>query len=63
MDKKKVLTDKVIDKINDVIDALKEIEVKDAEERRIVESRIAVLEWLKSGQPGKVVVGNPPEKK
>lgn len=63
MDKKKVLTDKFVQKIDEAIDALREIKVENADEQRVIDSRVAVLKWLKSGQAGKLVVGTPPEDK
>ncbi len=63
MDKRRVLTDKFVQKVDEAIEALREITVENAEEQKVIDSRVAVLEWLKSGQAGKLVVGTPPEQK
>lgn len=56
MNKSKVLTPEVIEKIDAVIAAFKAIEVETDEERASIEARIAVMEWLKSGKRGTVQV-------
>lgn len=63
MDKKRVLTDKFVQKVDEAISALREIDVKDSDEQMVIDSRVAVLEWLKSGRAGKLVVGTPPAEK
>jgi hypothetical protein len=63
MDRKKVMTEKVIEKINDVISALQEITVENPADKSVIDSRIAILEWMKTGRSGKLIVGAKPDEK
>ena len=54
--KSKVLNEDVVAKIDAVISALMDIKVDNEEEKKSVDARIAVLEWLKSGRSGKLHV-------
>lgn len=56
MNKSKILNDKVIEKINAVIQELRNIKIETDQDKVSIESRIAVLEWLKSGRSGHLKV-------
>lgn len=56
MNKSKILNDKVIEKINAVIQELRNIKIETDQDKISIESRIAVLEWLKSGRSGHLKV-------
>lgn len=56
MNKSKILNDKVIEKINAVIQELRSIKIETDQDKVSIESRIAVLEWLKSGRSGHLKV-------
>lgn len=55
MNKSKILTPAIIEKIDAVIEEFNKIDA-DAQERVSIDARIAVLEWLKSGKSGTVQV-------
>ncbi len=59
MNKSKVLTPDVIEKIDAAIDAFRKIDAANAEERASIDARVAVLEWIKSGKSGTVQVHGP----
>ncbi|MBP3340225.1 MAG: hypothetical protein IJD69_00305 [Alphaproteobacteria bacterium] len=56
MTKSKVLNENVIAKIDAVIDELKQVKIETEQDKIGVESRISVLEWLKSGRSGHLKV-------
>ncbi len=59
--KNKVLTDEIIQSIDNTIRLLKELNLDNEQDRKHIEGRIAVLEWIKTGQGGKIVVNVPKE--
>ncbi len=56
MNKSKILTPDVVEKIDATIEAFKKLQPENDEERASIDARIAVLEWLKSGRRGTVKV-------
>lgn len=56
-DKCKVLTPEIVAKLDDLIAEFHKIEIENDYDKKNVESRIAVLEWLKSGKAGRLEVG------
>lgn len=54
--KSKVLNEDVVAKIDAVIAALRDVKIDTEEEKKSVDARVAVLEWLKSGRSGKLHV-------
>lgn len=56
MTKSKVLNENVLAKIDSVIEELKKVDAESEQDKIGVESRIAVLEWLKSGRSGHLKV-------
>ncbi len=56
MTKSKVLNENVIAKIDAVIEELKQVKIETEQDKIGVESRISVLEWLKSGRSGHLKV-------
>lgn len=59
--KNKVLTDEIIQSIDNTIRLLKELNLDNEQDRKHIEGRIAALEWIKTGQGGKIVVNVPKE--
>ena len=57
--KNKVLTDEIIDSIDHTIRLLKNLKVENEQDKKHIEGRIAALEWIKTGQGGKIVVNVP----
>lgn len=60
-DKRKVLTPEIVAKLDDLIAEFRKIEIENDYDKKNVESRIAVLEWLKSGKAGRLEVGKKPQ--
>lgn len=60
-DKCKVLTPEIVAKLDDLIAEFRKIEIENDYDKKNVESRIAVLEWLKSGKAGRLEVGKIPQ--
>lgn len=60
--KNNVFTQEVIDSIDNTIRLLKNLKVDDEQDKKHIDGRIAALEWIKTGQGGKIVV-NVPDKK
>ncbi|MBE6460584.1 MAG: hypothetical protein E7007_01590 [Alphaproteobacteria bacterium] len=61
--KNKVLTEEIIQSIDNTIRLLRELKLDNEQDRKHVEGRIAALEWIKTGQGGKIVVNVPKEMK
>lgn len=61
--KNKVLTEEIIASIDNTIRLLRELKLDNEQDRKHVEGRIAALEWIKTGQGGKIVVNVPQEMK
>ena len=61
--KNKVLTEEIIQSIDNTIRLLLELKLDNEQDRKHVEGRIAALEWIKTGQGGKIVVNVPKEMK
>ena len=61
--KNKVLTDEIIQSIDNTIRLLRELKLDNEQDRKHVEGRIAALEWIKTGQGGTIIVNVPQDKK
>lgn len=61
--KNKVLTEEIIQSIDNTIRLLRELKLDNEQDKKHVEGRIAALEWIKTGQGGKIVVNVPKEMK
>lgn len=61
--KNKVLTDEIIQSIDNTIRLLRELKLDNEQDMKHVEGRIAALEWIKTGQGGKIIVNVPQDKK
>ncbi len=61
--KNKVLTEEIIQSIDNTIRLLRELKLDNEQDRKHVAGRIAALEWIKTGQGGKIVVNVPQEMK
>ena len=59
--KNKVLTDEIIQSIDNTIRLLKELNLDNEQDRKHIEGRTAALEWIKTGQGGKIIVNVPKE--
>lgn len=56
-----MLTPQIVEKLDDLITEFRKIEIENDHDKKNVESRIAVLEWLKSGKAGRLEVGKKPQ--
>lgn len=54
--KNNILTQEIIDSIDNTIRLMKELHLDNAQDKKHIAGRIAALEWLKTGQGGKIVV-------
>ncbi len=57
--KNKVLTPEIIDSIDNTIRLMKELKTDNEQDKKHIEGRIAALEWIKTGQGGKIIVNIP----
>lgn len=57
--KNKVLTEEILQSIDNTIRLLRELKLDNEQDKKHVEGRIAALEWIKTGQGGKIVVNVP----
>lgn len=63
MQKNKVLTKEILDSIDNTIQLLKNLKTDNEQDQKHIAGRIAALEWIKTGQGGKIVVNIPKDKK
>lgn len=61
MNKKASSIQKVVAKLDDAITAFREMQVERPQDTDAIEARIAVLEWLKTGESGELTVDTPNE--
>lgn len=54
--KNKVLTPEIIESIDNTIRLLMNLQVDNEQDKKHIAGRIAALEWIKTGQGGKIVV-------
>lgn len=57
--KNKVLTPEIIDSIDNTIRLMKELKTDNEQDKKHIQGRIAALEWIKTGQGGKIIVNIP----
>ena len=57
--KNKVLTPEIIDSIDNTIRLMKELKIENEQDKKHVQGRIEALEWIKTGQGGKIIVNMP----
>lgn len=57
--KNKVLTPEIIESIDNTINLMRQLQLDDVQDKKYIEGRIAALEWMKTGQGGKIVVNVP----
>lgn len=54
--KNKILTPEIIESIDNTIRLMKELTLDNEQDKKHIEGRIAALEWIKTGQGGKIIV-------
>lgn len=59
MHKNKVLTPEIIASIDNTIRLMKELTLGNEQDKKHIDGRIAALEWIKTGQGGKIIVNIP----
>ena len=59
MQKNEVLTPEIIESIDNTIRLLKELHPDNDQDKKHIAGRIAALEWIKTGQGGKIIVNIP----
>ncbi|MBQ8294189.1 MAG: hypothetical protein IJX89_02275 [Alphaproteobacteria bacterium] len=57
--KNNILTPEIIESIDNTIRLMKNLKLDNEQDKKHIEGRIATLEWLKTGQGGKIVVNIP----
>ena len=57
--KNKVLTPEIIDSIDNTIRLMKELKTDNEQDKKHIQGRIEALEWIKTGQGGKIIVNIP----
>ena len=57
--KNKVLTPEIIDYIDNKIRLMKDLHLDNEQDKKHIDGRIAALEWIKTGQGGKIIVNVP----
>lgn len=57
--KNKVLTPEIIASIDNTIRLMKNLHLDNEQDKKHIDGRIAALEWIKTGQGGKIVVNVP----
>ena len=57
--KNKVLTPEIIDSIDNTIRLMKELKIDNEQDKKHIQGRIEALEWIKTGQGGKIIVNIP----
>lgn len=59
MQKNNILTPEIIESIDNTIRLLKELNPDNEQDKKHIDGRIAALEWLKTGNGGKIIVNIP----
>lgn len=59
MQKNKILTPEIIESIDNTIRLMKELTLDNEQDKKHIDGRIAALEWIKTGQGGKIIVNIP----
>lgn len=54
--KSKILTPEIIESIDNTIRLMKELHLDNEQDKKHIAGRIAALEWIKTGQGGKIIV-------
>ena len=54
--KNKVLTPEIIASIDNTIRLMKDLHLDNEQDKKHIDGRIAALEWIKTGQGGKIIV-------
>ncbi len=54
--KNNILTPEIIEAIDNVIQLMKGLDLQNEQDKKHIQGRIAALEWLKTGEGGKIVV-------
>lgn len=57
--KNKVLTPEIIALIDNTIRLMKNLHLDNEQDKKHIDGRIAALEWIKTGQGGKIIVNVP----
>ena len=57
--KNKVLTPEIIASIDNTISLMKDVHLDNEQDKKHIDGRIAALEWIKTGQGGKIIVNVP----
>ncbi|MBR2393236.1 MAG: hypothetical protein IKB05_01975 [Alphaproteobacteria bacterium] len=57
--KNKILTPEIVESIDNTIRLMKELPLDNEQDKKHIEGRIAALEWIKTGQGGKIIVNIP----
>lgn len=57
--KNNILTPEIIESIDNTIRLLKELNPDNEQDKKHIAGRIAALEWLKTGNGGKIIVNIP----
>lgn len=57
--KNKVLTPEIIASIDNTIRLMKNLHLDNEKDKKHIDGRIAALEWIKTGQGGKIIVNVP----
>ena len=57
--KNKVLTPEIIASIDNTIRLMKDLHLANEQDKKHIDGRIAALEWIKTGQGGKIIVNVP----
>ena len=57
--KNKVLTPEIIASIDNTIRLMKDLHLDNEQDKKHIDGRVAALEWIKTGQGGKIIVNVP----
>ena len=57
--KNKVLTPEIIASIDNTISLMKELKIDNEQDKKHIQGRIEALEWIKTGQGGRIIVNIP----
>lgn len=57
--KNKVLTPEIVESIDNTIRLMKELKLDNEQDKKHIEGRISALEWIKTGQGGRIIVNIP----
>jgi hypothetical protein len=57
--KNKILTPEIVESIDNTIRLMKELKTDNEQDKKHIQGRIEALEWIKTGQGGKIIVNIP----